>query len=202
MLTLYHAPQSRSTRVVRLIDELGALDRVKIQIVTIPRQDGTGGRDAANPHPEGKVPYLVHDGVGIRETNAIMLYLTELFPEAGLGPMPGDGRRGDYLGWMAYYGNVVEPALVLRFTGLSHPVFDATFRGMEEVTARLSEALAQGPWLLGETYSAADILLASPFVWFPQATPEVPVIRDWIARVQNRPSVARTEAFDAGHKAA
>lgn len=196
MLTLYHSPRSRSTRVVRLIDDLGALDRVTVEIVTIPRQDGTGGRDPKNPHAEGKVPYLVHDGVGIRETNAIMVYLTELFPEAGLGPMPGDAQRGAYLGWMAYYGNVLEPALVLQASGISNPITQATFRDMAAVTARLTEALEHGPYLLGETYSAADILLASPFVWFPQAMPDVPAIRDWVARVQDRPSVQRTEAFD------
>lgn len=196
MLTLYHAPFSRSSRVVRLLDELGALDRVTIRRVTIPRRDGSGGRDAANPHPEGKVPYLVHDGIGVRETNAIMLYLTELFPDAGLGPIPGDPLRGAYLGWMAYYGNVVEPALVCQAAGLSHPFLTATFRGTQEIADTIAAALDKGPYLLGNRYSAADILMASPYVWFPEATPDVPAIRDWIRRVQERPSVERTNAFD------
>ena len=94
MLTLYHAPNSRSTRIVGALMAMDALDKVDIVQVDIPRRDGTGRHDPANPHPEGKVPVLVHDGVEIWESSAILLYLTELFPEAGLGIPPGDRERG------------------------------------------------------------------------------------------------------------
>ena len=77
MLTLYHGPQSRSSRIVTLLDELGALDKVRIHEVDIARAfTGGGARDAANPHPEGKVPYIVDNGVGIRETPAIRDWAT------------------------------------------------------------------------------------------------------------------------------
>ena len=94
MLTLYHSPMSRSTRITQLLRELNALDRVNVEIVTVTRIDGSGGIDPANPHPEGKVPLLVHDGVEIRESIAIAQYLAELFPEAGLSVPPGDQMRG------------------------------------------------------------------------------------------------------------
>jgi glutathione S-transferase len=194
MLTLYHAPNSRSTRIVTLLDELGA--ECDIRIVTIPRRDGSGGPDPKNPHPEKKVPYLVHDGTGVRESAAIVLYLTDLFPQAGLGPLPGDPRRGAYLSWLFWYAGVAEPVYVLSFAGVQHPMLNATFRGIAEVTARLEEALSRGPWLLGESYSAADLLVHSPFAWFPEGTPDVPAIRDWVARCQGRPAVARTAEFD------
>lgn len=197
MLTLYHAPRSRSSRIVRLIDELGCGDRVSIETVTIPRQDGSGGPDPRNPHPEGKVPVLVHDGALIWETPAVMLYLTDLFPEAGFAPVIGDPKRGPYLSWLAYYGDVVEPVMVLAFAGLEHPVLTTTFRGMAEVTDRLTAALAGQPFLLGDRFSAADLLLSSPFSWFPEATPDMAVIRDWVARCEAEPSAARLDAFDA-----
>lgn len=54
MLTLFHAPQSRSSRIVTLIDEMGIGDKIEIKHVSIPRQDGSGQRDPANPQPEGK----------------------------------------------------------------------------------------------------------------------------------------------------
>lgn len=58
MMTLYHAPQSRSSRIVTLLDELGAADKVTIREVSIRRAlQGFGERDPANPHPEGKVPF-------------------------------------------------------------------------------------------------------------------------------------------------
>jgi glutathione S-transferase len=196
MLTLYHAPRSRSSRIVRLILELGVLDQVEIRIVTVPRNDGSGAIDPANPHPEGKVPLLVHDGVEIWESNAIMLYLTDLFPDAGLGRSVGQPDRGSYLSWLAWYGNVVEPVIIFEAAGLSHPFLDFTFRGVPEVVARLTAQLQKSPYLLGERFSAADLLLVSPYVWFPQSTPDVPIIRDWIARCQARPAAQATTDFD------
>lgn len=203
MLTLIHAPQSRSSSVIQLMDELGALDQVTVQTVSVRRMmTGTGEADPANPHPEGKVPLLIHDGVAIRERNAIMLYLTEIFPSAGLGVPPGDPARGAFLAWMAYYGNVMEPVYIGQFVGIDHPIYQATFRGMAEVMNALQSALECGPYLIGDRFTAADLLISSVFVFAPDSVPDVPVIRDWIARCQARPSVARMRAHDEGLAAA
>lgn len=196
MLTLLHSPQSRSSRIVRLIDELGIRDEIEVRIVTIARQDGSGGADPANPHPEGKVPLLIHDDTEVWESNAIILYLTDLFPAAGLAPIVGDPLRGAYLSWLAYYGNVVEPVMVLDAAELSHPILDVTFRRLPEVTGRLRRTLERGPYLLGEKFSAADLLLVSPFTWFPDKTPDVPAIRQWIERCEARPSAAAIAMSD------
>lgn len=84
MLTFYHAPMSRSSAIATLIRELGAGEAVETRLVSVPRADGSGRRDPANIHPEGKVPALVHDGRVITERGAIMMHLCALFPEAGL----------------------------------------------------------------------------------------------------------------------
>jgi glutathione S-transferase len=197
MLTLFHAPMSRSSRVRSLIDEMGIQDWVDIVHVTIRRQDGSGRRDATNPHPEGKSPCLLHDGRLITESGAVMLYLTTLFPDAGLAPRQGDDPRwGEYLTWMVWYGSVMESVLINEAMGITHPVLTTTFRGHAEVAARIRAALEKGPWLLGEAFSAADILIHSPYAWFKDATPDDPLIRDWVARCVARPAVARTLAAD------
>ena len=201
MLTLYHSPHSRSSRIVRLLDELGVSDQVEIRIVEVARYDGSGGADPANPHPEGKVPLLVHDGVEIWESSAIMLYLTELFPDAGLGRPIGHPKRGPYLSWLAWYGDVMEPVMVFKLSGLAHPSLDATFRGVTEMTARLAGQLSKTPYILGDSFSAADLLLSSTFVWLPDAIPDVPEIRDWVARCEARPSSARLVTYDKAHSA-
>lgn len=201
MLTLYHSPRSRSSRIIRLIHELDIAGEIDVQIVDIARNDGTGGSDAANPHPEGKVPLLAHDGVEIRESNAIMLYLTDLFPNAGMGPVVGDPQRGRFLGWLAWYGNVVEPVLVIKAAGVSHPIFDVTFRGMPELVARLNDALEHAPYLMGDRFTAADLLLVSPFTWFPDVAPNNPAIQAWIQRCEARPSAQQTADFDAQYPA-
>ena len=114
MLTLFHSPHSRSSAIVALVEEMGIADRLDLRVVTIPRADGTGRRDPANPHPEGKVPALVHDGRVITERGAIILHLCALFPEAGMAPLPGTPDWGTFAGWMAWYQGVLEPVVVTQ----------------------------------------------------------------------------------------
>ncbi len=197
MLTLYHSPHTRSSRVLTLLLAMGALDRVELREVGIYRvMTGTGAPDPANPHPEHKVPLLVHDGVAIRETAAILLHLTDLFPEAGLGVPVGDPLRGRYLSWLAWYAGVMEPVLILDAAGIEHPWLAATFRGKAEALARLHEALAVGSWLVGDRYTAADLLCASPFLWFRDLDPGTPEVRDWVARCAAHPGLAAAQAWD------
>ncbi|MTH76603.1 glutathione S-transferase family protein [Paracoccus aestuariivivens] len=196
MLTLFHSPKSRSTSIVTLLVELDVLDEVQIRQVGIPRFDGSGGRDPANPHPEGKVPYLVNGNDHIRERGAIMLYLTDLFPEGGMGPLPGDPKRGEYLSWLFWYQGVFEPVAVLQFAGLKHPVIEATFRDYDTVLARLDEILSKQTWLLGDKFSAADLLVAGPFMFFGDDMRRSSTISDWVGRVQSRPSISQAAAFD------
>ncbi len=196
MLTLYHAPQSRSSSVIVLLKELDALDKVEIRQVTIPRQDGSGGRDPANPHPEGKVPFLVEGADHVRERGAIMLYLTDRFPEAGLGPLPGDPARGRYLGWLSWYQGVLEPVAILNFFKIEHPALDATFRDYDTAIQRLEEVLSQQDYLLGDRFSAADLLVASPFAFFGEGMPRPPAVDAWVQRIQSRSSMAWAREFD------
>ncbi|MFB2593988.1 glutathione S-transferase family protein [Paracoccus sp. p4-l81] len=198
MLTFYHAPNSRSTLILALLRELDAVDQVNLVRVDIPRQDGSGARDAANPHPEGKVPYLTDGDDWLRERGAICLYLTDRFPAAGLGPLPDQPGRGRYVSWLSYYQGVVEPVMIFDYLGLSHPALMATFRDMPAMFDRLDQALAEGPYLLGDRFSAADLLIASPFGYFPDMLPDDrPAIRDWVGRVLARPSLAWAKAQDA-----
>jgi glutathione S-transferase len=190
MITLYHSPNSRSSSIATLIDELGA--DVEIREVSIPRHDGSGGPDPDNPHPEKKVPYLVDGTEEVRERGAIALYLTDNFPEAGLGPIEGEPGRAAYLSWLFYYQGVMEPVLVLHWTKLSHPAFEATFRDYGAMAERLAECLESQPYLLGDRYSAADLLCSSPFIWMPEFTPDNEAIRDWVARCNERPAALRT----------
>ena len=199
MLTFYHSPQTRSTRVLTLLTAMGVLDRVEVREVSITHFDGSGRPDPVNPHPEGKVPLLVHDGVEIWESAAILLYLTDLFPQAGLGVPAGDPLRGRYLSWLAWYAGVMEPVLIHEAAGLVHPYLSATFRGPAEVRDRLSRALAEGPWLAGDRYTAADLLCSSPYLWFRDLDPGCELIRDWVEHCAAHP--ARSAALAADQQA-
>jgi glutathione S-transferase len=187
MLTLYHSPMSRSGRIIWLLEELAA-DYQVVQ-VEIRRRDGSGGHDPKNPHPDGKVPALVHDGALITESSAIILYLTDLLPNSGtkLGPQIGDPERGPYLTWLAYYGDVMEPVYTLAWSGLAdNPMLTATFRGVAEVEARLIGTLEKTPYLLGDTFTAADLLVCSPFTFMPDSIPDNKAVKDWLQRCMDR----------------
>src|SRR5688572_29289813 len=106
MLTLYHAPRSRSTRVLWLLEELGA--EYHVEYVDIVRGHPTpgGATDPRNPHPLKQVPALAVDGVVLVESVIVFLYLTDRFE--GLAPTVGDSRRAEYLAWLGLYNGVLE----------------------------------------------------------------------------------------------
>jgi glutathione S-transferase len=202
MLTFIHAPNSRSSAIATLIEEMGIADQIETRVVEIPRMDGSGRRDPANPHPEGKVPVLIHDGQIITERGAIILHLCGLFPDSGMSPKPGTAEWGAFTSWLVWYQGVLEPVLIHAFAGASHPSLTATFRGPEEAAARIRAALDKGPWLMGDSYSAADLLVHSPYAWFQDITPEDAVFRDWVERCKARPARQRVLADDAAALAA
>jgi glutathione S-transferase len=197
MLTLYHAPRSRSSRMIWLLEELAV--PYEIKTVSIRRGDGSGAADLANPHPHGKVPVLTHDGQTVFESPAIMLYLTDAFPKAGLGPLPGDAGRGAYLSLLAYYGDVMEPAFMSKFQNIAVPRGTAGWVVVEEAMDFINKTLAQGDYLLGEKFSALDVLYGSTFAMFAATPmlPKTPALEAYIARCTARPALARANARDA-----
>ncbi len=140
-MTLFHAPHSRSFRMLWLLEELGV--PYELKIVNIRRGDGSGAVDPANPHPHGKVPALTDDGGLIFETPAIALYLTDTFPEKELGPRIGDPKRGVYLTWLAYYTGVIEPSLTAKFLKIHHIYGTFGWAPFDDVIGYLSRALEQ-----------------------------------------------------------
>ncbi|WP_299204588.1 glutathione binding-like protein [uncultured Tateyamaria sp.] len=189
MPTLYHAPNSRSTSIVALVEEMGVSDCVNVVEVNIHRQDGGGGPDSRNPHPEKKVPYLVYGDDHVRERGAIVAFLTDMFPESGLGRPAGHPQRGAFLSWLFYYQGVMEPVLVLDWAKIDHPAMQATFRDLDTMMDRLTDALNGQPYLLGENYSSIDLLLSSPFQWLPEALSDRPLVQSWAERCADRPKL-------------
>jgi glutathione S-transferase len=191
MITLYHHPKSRSSRFIFLLEELEA--PYEIRIVTTRSRDGTGAIDPANPHPHGKVPAISDDGVVVFESPAIALYLTDRFPKNGLGPPVGDRDRGAYLSWLAYYTGVLEPAFLSKLMNVEVPRGTAGWVPVEEVMPAVIQRLSRGPYLLGDRFSAADILFGTTFALFAQGPlmPTSPVIEDYAKRVVARPAYER-----------
>jgi glutathione S-transferase len=198
MLTLYHAPQSRSSRILWLLEEIG--EPYTLEVMDIPRANGTGASDPRNPHPDKKVPALVHDGQLVTESAAICLYLTDAFPRAKLGPLPGDAKRGAYLTWLAYYPGVIEPVVIAKAQGRTETSADEK-RAYDQMGSRLRTALEAGPYVMGETFSAADVLVVSVFQWMRSLMPVGSLFDEYVKRCAERPAAARALAKDGGRSA-
>jgi len=198
MITLYHRPKSRSTRFLFLLEELEA--PYQIQLVTIRSRDGSGAVDAANPHPHGKVPVISDDGVMVFESAAIALYLTDKFPRNRIGPLVEEHERGAYLSWLAYYAGVFEPAFVCKFMNVEVPRGTAGWVALDEVLPIIIRRLSQDPYLLGERFSAADVLYGTSFALFAGSPllPKSAVIEEYVKRVLARPAYARAMLREGG----
>lgn len=198
MITLYHRPNTRSTRFIFLLEELEA--PYTIRLVTTRTRDGGGAVDPANPHPHGKVPAISDDGVVVFESAAIAVYLTDKFAKNRIGPLAGEPERGAYLSWLAYYAGVLEPAFMSKFMSWEVPRGTAGWVAVEEAMAAVIARLTQLPYLAGERFSAADVLYATSFALFANSPvlPKSPVIEDYVKRVVARPAFARALARQNG----
>jgi glutathione S-transferase len=197
MLTLIHKPRTRSGSIVWLLEELGAPYETKI--VSTRGADGGGSADPANPHPHGKVPALIHDGRVVFESSAIALYLTDMFPDAKLGPRIGEAKRGEFLSWLAYRSGVMEPAFLERRLGISHVHGAMGWAPPDEVETLLNQHLSKNKYFLGDDFSAADIMLGGGInfmIMFKMMT-ETPVLKEYCARIVSRPAFSKMMQLDA-----
>jgi glutathione S-transferase len=198
MLTLVHAPRSRSSSFLWLLEEIG--EPYDIQYASIRRGDGSGALDPANPHPHGKVPLLKDGPSMVFEQTAIALYLADKFPGAGLGPAIGDPARGVFVTILAYYSGVIEPAFTSKFMKFAVPRGTAGWVDSDEAMTFINARIAAQPYIAGEKFTAADVLYAGAFALF-MGSPllsgkKTKSLEDYVARCASRPARTRAAAKD------
>jgi glutathione S-transferase len=187
-LTFFHSPNTRSTGVLTLLQELKADYRLHVLNMKAGEQ-----RQAAYlaVNPMGKVPALQHGDAIITEQVAVYLYLADLYPNAGLTPKMGDPLRGPYLRWMAFYGSCFEPAIVDRSQKRTPaPQGMSPYGDFDTMFKTVTDQLAKGPYFLGDTFTAVDVLWGKSLTWMT-------MFQAYIDRVNARPSVAWAIAKDA-----
>jgi len=195
-VTFFHSPHSRSGITRSLLEELD----VPYDLVVLNLQRGEQRTpDYLSINPMGKVPAIRHHGVLITEQPAILLYLADAFPQAGLAPAQGDPLRGAYLRWMVFYGSCFEPALLDRsFERPAVPQMSCGYGDYDSVIGTLTSQLERGPWLLGERFSAADVLWGGALNWALafKLVPDLEIFRAYAERVVSRPAIHRAMALD------
>jgi glutathione S-transferase len=191
-ILFYTSPMSRGRMVHWMLEETGAPYRV--QLVNLEKGQQ---RDPAflAVNPMGKLPAVVYRGVVVTETAAIITWLADAFPAAGLAPRPEDPQRGAFLRWMFFGAGCIDPAIMDRM--LERPVPARTgplgYGSYERVLDTLEKALQPGPWLLGERFSAADLYISSQlgFGMVTKMLEPRQAFQEYLARCTARPAHAR-----------
>ena len=196
-LTFFHAPNTRSAGVRLLLEELKA--DYELRVLDFKKNEQ---HDAAYLaiNPMGKVPAILHRGALVTEQVAISIYLSDLYPEAGLAPPIGDALRGPYLRWLSFYGSCFEPAMVDRALKREPaPAATSPYGSYESVMETLVQQLDKGPYFLGEQLSAADLLWGTSLNWMLQfgLVPQTPVIAAYAVRIAARPAYGWVKQEDA-----
>lgn len=204
-LILHYVPRSRASTTRVLMDELGM--PYDLHILNMRAGELKSPAYLAI-NPLGKVPALQHGETIITESIAIALYLGDLFPEAGLTPAITDPRRADYMRWMVFYAASFEPAVVDKAVGNVVPPETSPYGSYDKVVAMLAAHLEKSPYMLGDRISVADIIWGASLRWLLMFNllPDLPVFKDYAARITSRPSFQNVFAdevqLDAEHEAA
>jgi glutathione S-transferase len=193
-MRLYHLPGSRSTRVLWALEEIGAPYEL-----TVMAGEDRHGDEHRRRHPLGRVPVLeLDDGRAVFESGAICLQLADLHPDAGLiGPV-GSTERALVYQWAFFAIAEIESTVFpwLRAKRAGQGDLTALAARFDPVAAALRAAVAVGPWLLGSTFTVADILCSGPLgtAYRRGLCDEDGPLRDYLERAAARPANLRAEA--------
>lgn len=196
-IVFYTNPMSRGRIARWMLEEVGQPYR------TVVLDYGTTmkGDDYLAINPMGKVPAITHRGVTVTECAAVCAYLADAFPQAGLAPALDDPKRGTYLRWMFFAAGPLEAAVTAKSLGLLAPMERSGMVGygsFDQVVDALETAVADGPWILGDRFSAADVYFGSQIAWGLQfkTLPEREAFKAYAGRLQSRQAAERGRALD------
>ncbi|GEO99923.1 glutathione S-transferase family protein [Methylobacterium haplocladii] len=204
-LVFYTHPMSRGRIVRWMLEEVGAPYRTEI----LDFGGSAKSPDYLAINPMGKVPTVTHGGSVVTECPAILAYLADAFPDAGLAPPPGDRARGPYYRWLFFGAGPVEAAVVNSVLKVQVPD-DPRMRGMvgygslETVLDTLEDAVSRTEYLAGDRFSAADLYIGAHLGWGMQfgTIPKRPAFEAYAGKLYGRPAAVRAREIDDGLLAA
>jgi len=196
-LTLFHATPSRSSIALWMLEEIG--EPYDIKLLSFKNGDNRQPAYLA-VNPMGKVPALQDGDVVITENAAICCYLADAFPKNELSVPIGDPRRGIYLKWLFFGPSCLEPAMIdrsLKREGASRAMLG--WGDYDTVLDVVVKAIAKGPYLMGDQFTAADVIIGSGLRWgmMFDLIPRRPEITTYVSRLELRPALKRATDKDA-----
>jgi glutathione S-transferase len=191
VIHFYYHPWTRGGVVHWMLEELG--QPYKVHLLDYNKGEQKGAKYLAI-NPMGKIPAIVHRGVVITEVAAICIYLADLFPEAKLSPSIDHLSRGTYLRWIFFAASCTEPAMIDKMFSRAEVNPKAIGYGTyEEAFKNLESALKPGPFILQDSFSAADVYIASQLSWgiSVKAIEPIPVFEGYVHFCKQRPAYLR-----------
>jgi glutathione S-transferase len=196
-LTLYHASPSRSSVVLWMLEEVGEPYDIKLLKLSEGEQQKP---EYLAVNPMGKVPALRHGDTVITEVAAICTYLADAFPAKNLAVPIGTPRRGVYLKWLFFGPGCFEAAVMDRAAPRKEPARRSMlgYGDFETTMNVVAQAVERGPWIMGEQFTAADVVMGSNVRWSTmfKLIPERPEFVAYAARIAARPAAKRAEEKD------
>lgn len=197
-ITFYTNPMSRGRIVRWMLEEVGRpYDTRVLDYGTTMKAP-----EYLALNPMGKVPAIVCDGEVVTECAAICTFLADRFPEAELAPGVNEAGRGTWLRWMFFAAGPLEAAVTARSLGLEPPADKAGTVGYGSYDAMV-DALegavsGEGPWILGDRFSAADVYVGSQINWglMFKSLPDRPAFAAYAERLRARPAYVRATEID------
>ena len=192
-LIFYTNPMSRGRIARWMLEEVGAPYETRLVDWTAKPDDFL----AANPM--AKVPTIVHKGRVVTECGAIIAYLADSFPEAGLAPTVDE--RPDYYRWMFFVAGPVEAATTDRALGVTVNDDQKAMVGygdLDRVVDTLTKAVSAHDFIAGDRFTAADVYVGSHIGWGVQfgSLPQSDVFDAYLARINDRPAAVRAREID------
>jgi glutathione S-transferase len=154
-IVLHHHPYSRAANVVWMLEEVGT--PYELRYVDIMKGEQKSPELIAM-NPMGKLPVLVDGEQIVTESAAIALYLADRYAYGRLSPKVDDPARGTYLRWSLFAPSVIEPGSMAKAQEWPFKEGQAGWGSYDAMILSMESAIAKGPWILGETFSMADVI--------------------------------------------
>lgn len=195
-LVFYTHPMSRGRIIRWMLEEVGQPYTTKVMAWGENKSP-----EYLAVNPMGKVPAIVHGGTVVTECAAICAYLADAFPQAGLAPPPGSRLRGPYYRWLFFGAGPIEQAVSTKFLGVEPSDEQRQMVGfgcMQDVLDTLEGALKGREYLVGDSFTAADLYIASHLAWGMQfgTLEKRPIFEAYVARCTDRPADKRATQID------
>jgi glutathione S-transferase len=190
IMKLFWAPQTRSTRAFWMLEEAGVrYETTKIDIRAENRDDPADFRHAS---PMGKVPAIIDGDVAMSESAAICIYVADRYCSGSLAPGLDDSARGKFLYWCMYTPAVIEPAMSEKFSKVETNAVRNGWGDFDSMIRTLDDGIEGKQWIVGETFSAADVMVGSSVVFLRMfdMLPDSKNLNDYADRCLARPAYA------------